>query len=296
MNERIDAKKSLGQHFLHDAATLRNIAALCVPQTGSGIVEVGPGTGNLTAHLLALGAPLVTIERDRRMLAVLGERFGADLPVLEGDAAQFDWSALLSRPALGPHPVVAGNLPYYAAMPILFAVLEARPRPARIVIMVQREVANRLLGKPSTPDQGQISIKVQRIANVRMGLRVGRGAFSPPPNVESAVVVIEPLAVPHEAVPDDQRFSALVTAGFAQRRKTLTNSLHSSLGILAAQSCQALDQLGIDVRVRGEALSVAQWAALARLLDADVAAALAARGQAAHPRHGDLLDGPRSRP
>lgn len=296
MSERIDAKKSLGQHFLHDAATLRNIAALCAPKPGSGLVEVGPGTGNLTAHLLALGAPLVTVERDRRMLAVLAERFGTDLPVLEGDAAQIDWNALLSRPELGPCPVVAGNLPYYAAMPILFAVLEARPRPARIVIMVQREVANRLLAKPSTPDQGQISIKVQRIADVRLGLRVGRGAFSPPPKVESAVVVIEPLAEPHEAVPDDQRFSALVSAGFAQRRKTLTNSLQSSLGIGSAQSGAALAQLGIDVRVRGEALTVAQWAALARLLDGDVATALASRAAPAHPRHGDLLDAPRGRP
>ena len=277
MSAHIPAKKSLGQHFLNDESVLRRIAALSAPETGSGIVEVGPGTGNLTAHLLALGAPVVTVERDRRMLEVLAQRFGAELPVVEADAAQIDWHALLTRPELGPRPVVAGNLPYYAAMPILFAVLESKPLPARIIIMVQREVADRILGKPSTPEYGQISVKIQRIANVRLGLRVGRGAFSPPPKVESAVLVLEPLAVPHEPVPDDARFSAFVRAGFAQRRKTLTNSLESVLGLAPAVTRAGLEQLHIDVRVRGEALSVKQWAALAWVLDAEIVAASAAK-------------------
>jgi len=281
MTAHIAAKKSLGQHFLTDVTVLRRIAALCAPEPGSGIVEVGPGTGNLTEHLLALGAPVVTIERDRRMLDVLAQRLGRELPVLEGDAAQIDWHAVLTRPELGSRPIVAGNLPYYAAMPILFAVLEARPRPARIVIMVQREVADRVLGQPSTPECGQISIKIQRIARVRLGLRVGRGAFSPPPKVESAVLVLEPLAAPLHPVPDDARFSALVSAGFAQRRKTLTNALESTLGVAAATTRAALELQHVDVRVRGEALSVGQWAALAWALDADLAAAAAAKAPAA---------------
>lgn len=260
----IPAKKSLGQNFLHDQEVLRKIAQLAKPEPGSGIVEVGPGTGNLTAHLLALGAPLVTIERDSRLPALLAERFGRELEVIQADAAHVDWPALLHRAELGPRPVVVGNLPYYAALPILFAAIEARP--ARLVAMVQKEVAMRLVAGPSTGDYGQISVKLQLIADIRIALRVGRGAFTPVPKVESAVVVFTPLAEPRFPVPDLKRFSALVTAGFAQRRKTLVNSLGAS-GLPAVAVVAALQAEGLDPRIRGEALSVQQWARLAQNLD-----------------------------
>ena len=122
----IEAKKSLGQNFLHDQGVLNRIADLAQPEAGSGLIEIGPGTGNLTAHLLErLPADwhLDALERDRRMLAVLDERFGERVRVIEADAAVVDWPALLAP--LGPRPVVVGNLPYYAALPILFAVLAA---------------------------------------------------------------------------------------------------------------------------------------------------------------------------
>ncbi len=269
---RIIPKKSLGQNFLHDQNVLRRIAELSLPPVGSDLIEIGPGTGNLTEHLLAVRAtrgqdlgPLRTIERDRRMREVLAERFGDAVTVQEADAADVDWPTLLAP--CGPRPTVVGNLPYYAALPILFSLLETSRQPARLVIMVQKEVADRLAARPSTPDYGQVSVKVQLRCDVRLAFKVGRGAFTPAPKVESAVVVLEPLAQPRFAVPDLSRFSALVTAGFAQRRKTLSNSLTSTTKLSATTIRQALGVLELDERIRGEALSVAQWAALARELD-----------------------------
>ncbi len=265
----IEAKKSLGQNFLHDQGVLNRIADLAQPEAGSGLVEVGPGTGNLTAHLLdrlPTDWHLDAIERDRRMAPLLAERFGERVRVTEADAADIDWPTLLDK--LGPRPVVVGNLPYYAALPILFAVLEAKP--ARMVFMVQKEVADRLTAKPSTPAQGQISVKIQMLADVKMAFKVGSGAFTPAPNVESAVVTLEPLATPRFAIPDAQRFSALVTAGFSLRRKTLVNAVGNALHVPGDTVRAALTAIGVDVRIRAEALTLAEWAALARQLDDDL--------------------------
>ncbi len=259
----VQAKKSLGQNFLHDTGVLARIAALAQPAAGSGIIEIGPGTGNLTEYLLKLGAPLHTVERDASLVPILRARFGSELPIHLGDAAELDWPALLADPGLGPHPVVVGNLPYYAAIPILFATLEAKP--ARLVFMVQKEVAARLIGHASSPEYGQISVKIQMLADIRIGLRVGRGAFTPAPKVESAVIVLEPLESPRFSIKDWPRFSKLVTDGFAARRKTLVNSLLLS-GHDPARVLAALDALGLDPRVRGEALDLKQWAGIAHQL------------------------------
>ena len=276
MKHRLPAKKSLGQHFLVDTSAVARIADAARPAAGSGLVEVGPGTGNLTAALLDRldgTRRLLAIEPDRRMAAVLAARFGAQAPELvEADAAALDWGALLARPDLGPHPVVVGNLPYYAALPILFAALQldgpAWPtvRAARIVVMVQQEVAERLVAGPSSSARGQVSVKLQLAADVRIVFRLKPGAFQPPPKVRSAVLVATPLAQPRVPIPDLPRFSRLVTMGFAARRKTLVNAL--ALGGLApAESNAALADLGLDLRIRAEALDLPQWARLAERLD-----------------------------
>ncbi len=275
MSAGIRASKALGQHFLHDQRVLERIAAFAKPPPGSGLLEIGPGTGNLTEWLLAHGGPFITIERDRRMLAPLRERFGDDFELIHGDAARADYGLLLARPEMGPSPVVVGNLPYNAAVPILFRLLEARPGPARIVIMLQKEVARRLAATASTSDYGQLSVKVQMVADVRILLRVGRGAFAPPPKVESAVVAVTPLNAWRHAVPDRDRFTRLLVAGFAQRRKTLARALHNNVGLAPATVHDALVAIGHDHRARAEALSVAQWADLALGLDPALMAAMA---------------------
>ncbi len=268
---RATAKKSLGQHFLNDQHVLHKIAELARPPSGSGLIEVGPGTGNLTAHLLGLfadtaPAPLCAIERDARMIELIGERFQGRVPVIEGDAAALNWQELLTQPLMGPQPVVVGNLPYYAAMHILFAVAQAPTPPFRMVFMLQREVADRLVAQPSTPAYGQISVKLQLICDIKLALKVGPGAFSPPPKVDSAVVVLTPLAAPRYEAAGSAQFSRIVSAGFAQRRKTVVNSLLSTLPLQAVAIQQALAELGLDPRIRGEALTLKQWASLSLLL------------------------------
>lgn len=261
------AKKSLGQHFLHDERILARIAQLARPEAGSGLVEIGPGTGNLTAHLLEHHVPLVAIERDQRMLSVLDERFDGQLEVLQGDAARFDFGTLLERKEMGPAPVVAGNLPYNAAVPILFQLLDSRVQPRRIIAMLQREVAQRLIAKPATSAYGQLSVKMQMRTDCRIALKVGRGAFAPPPKVQSAVVMIAPLNKLRYDVPDENRFNQLVEAGFNQRRKTLARALHNNLRLDVKLVKRSLVAIGQQEQARAEALSPEQWARLAQELD-----------------------------
>jgi len=294
--------KALGQHFLHDAGVLDRIAALAAPEPGSGVVEIGPGTGNLTAHLIARlpravdsPLPLVLVELDRRVPAALTARF-APLQPSDGrpfcrielaDAAAVDWPALLADPALGPTPVVAGNLPYNAAMPILFSLMDLATPPQRMVFMVQREVADRLVAGPSHPDRGQISVKVQLRAAVRIALKVGRGAFQPPPRVDSAVVVVEPPLAPVLNLPAWPTMARIVTAGFAVRRKTLANALR--MGGFAGSAIEtALADAEVSALVRAEALTLEQWAALGRSLAGQVEGSARAGDDcpaAPHPAH-----------
>lgn len=259
--------KGLGQHFLHDQKVLRRIADLALPGPASSLIEIGPGTGNLTEHLLAVlrdsgnDRRLCLLEVDRRTPAVLEQRFGPVFDLVMGDAAEMDWTARIGSGQWGPAPVVVGNLPYYAAIPILFSLLEAQQRPAKVVAMVQREVAERLVAKPGSSERGQISVKMQWLAEVRMAFHVGRGAFQPPPKVESTVVVLAPLLVPRFPAGDWSATSRLVTAGFAQRRKTLVNALvNASYPVDRVRA--ALEVAGLDPRIRAEAVDLPEWSAL----------------------------------
>lgn len=272
MSRGIRASKALGQHFLHDQRVLERIAAFAAPAPGSGMIEVGPGTGNLTEWLVAHNAPLIAIERDRRLLTGLSERFGDSITVIHDDAARVDYDALLQRPEMGPAPVVVGNLPYNAATAILFRVLSSRPAPARIVIMLQKEVARRLVATANTHEYGQLSVKIQMVADARLVLKVGRGAFNPPPKVESAVVALTPLSSWRHPVPDQGRFTSLLVAGFGQRRKTLARALHNGLRLPLADVHAALEFIGHDHRARAEAVSVSQWAELATALEPNLVA------------------------
>jgi 16S rRNA (adenine1518-N6/adenine1519-N6)-dimethyltransferase len=259
-------RKSLGQHFLHDQNILRRIAAFATPPAGSGLVEVGPGQGALTEHLLALGAPLVAVERDDRLPALLAERFGAGLRVISADAAQLDWTALLADPALGPQPVLVGNLPYNVGAAIVMAALQARRPPSRIVVMLQREVAERMCAPPGSRAYGLLSVHTQWRAEAQRLLRVGPGAFRPPPKVESAVIALTPRPHPAAAGVDAGAFDRVVGAGFGQRRKTLARALRNGLGLPLAETQGALAALALRPDARAEQLDLAAWAALTTAL------------------------------
>jgi 16S rRNA (adenine1518-N6/adenine1519-N6)-dimethyltransferase len=251
------AKKSWGQNFLEDEGIQDDIARLAVEKPGERVVELGAGLGHLTARLVARGAEVVAVERDRDMARVLRGELGEKVLLVEADAADLDYRAL----ARGGRIAVAGNLPYHLTSPILFGLLDVAEVVERAVLLVQSEVAERLASSPGEKSWGLLSVLLQRIASVSLERRVPRGAFLPPPRVESAVVRIE-FGRPRAAVVDEARFRRLVKSGFAQRRKVLSNALAAG-GIAPPEAmARALESAGIDPRRRGETLSVVEWAAL----------------------------------
>jgi 16S rRNA (adenine1518-N6/adenine1519-N6)-dimethyltransferase len=263
------AKKSWGQNFLGDEAALDHIARLAVEREGDRVVELGAGLGHLTARLVARGGRVVAVERDRDMARVLRGELGGSAEILEADAARLDLAALAGALAGGeggsPRVAVVGNLPYHLTSPILFSLLDQATSISRAVLLVQREVAERLAAVPGTKDWGLVSVLLQREADVSIERVVPPGAFVPPPRVESAVVRAA-FRPPHEPIADPARFRRIVKAGFAQRRKTLANSLRAARVAGPEQLAAALARAGIDGGRRGETLAVAEWAALERAL------------------------------
>jgi len=260
---RLRAKKSWGQNFLGDEGILDAIARLAVEREGELVVELGAGLGHLTARLLARGAQVVAVERDRDMARVLRGELGEAVRLLEADAARLDYRALAA--AAGGRVAVVGNLPYHLTSPILFSLLDQADAVSRAVLLLQREVAERLAAAPETKAWGLLSALLQQRAEVTVERRVPPRAFLPPPKVESAVVRVA-FGPPRAEVADAARFRRLVKAGFAQRRKTLANALRAARLAPPEATAAALAAAGIDPSRRGETLTVAEWAALERAL------------------------------
>ncbi len=260
----LHAKKSWGQNFLIDERAYDAIVAACDLSGSDLAVEVGAGLGTLTSRLLRTGASVIAIERERDMCEVLRRELG-DRPkfsLREENALQTDYEAL----AAGRPMVVVGNLPYQIAAPLLFRFLEARAAIRRIVIMMQREVATRLLARPDTEDYSALGAQVQMLATVRRVCHVGRGGFLPAPRVDSTVVLLEPFAAAATAVPvlDLGCYAQVVRAAFGQRRKTLRNALATlPAELFGPRAMAAITGSGIDLGRRGETLTVAEFAQLA---------------------------------
>jgi 16S rRNA (adenine1518-N6/adenine1519-N6)-dimethyltransferase len=262
---RLHAKKSWGQNFLGDEGILDAIARLAVEREGDLVVELGAGLGHLTARLLARGARVVAVERDRDMARVLRGELGEAVRLLEADAARLDYRALAAGAGGGGRVAVVGNLPYHLTSPILFSLLDQAEAVSRAVLLLQREVAERLAAAPGTKAWGLLSVLLQQRAEVTVERRVPPRAFLPPPKVESALVRVA-FGPPRAEVSDAARFRRLVKAGFAQRRKTLANALRASRLAPPEATAAALAAAGIDPSRRGETLTVAEWAALERAL------------------------------
>ncbi len=264
---RLHAKKSWGQNFLGDEGILDAIARLAVEREGELVVELGAGLGHLTARLLARGARVVAVERDRDMARVLRGELGEAVRLLEADAARLDYRALAAGAGEGGRVAVVGNLPYHLTSPVLFSLLDQAEAVSRALLLLQREVAERLAAAPGTEAWGLLSALLQQRAAVTVERRVPPGAFLPPPKVESALVRVA-FGPPRAVVSDAARFRRLVKAGFAQRRKTLANALRAARLAPPEATAAALAAAGIDPSRRGETLTVAEWAALERALAA----------------------------
>ncbi len=257
------AKKSWGQNFLVDERAYREIVHACAFSAGDWAVEIGAGLGTLTERLADAAAHVVAIERERDMLDVLRRDLGgvARIELVEADALAFDYAAVAAR--AGRPPVVVGNLPYQIASPILFRLLEAPGSWARIVVMLQKEMADRIVAPPGEKAYGALSVMVRFYGTPKLVYRVRAGGFVPAPRVDSAVLRIEPHATP--AV-DAARFSRVVHAAFNQRRKTLRNALSAAFS--SDVTDRALVKAAIDGQRRGETLAVDEFARLTEALDA----------------------------
>lgn len=250
------ARKRFGQNFLHDAAIIDRIVGLIRPKSGDAMVEIGPGLGAMTGPLIEQLGHLHAVELDRDLIPRLKERFGAHLIIHEADALRFDFAALADE--LGPLRVV-GNLPYNISTPLLFHLLASSDRIVDMHFMLQKEVVDRLCAEPGTGEYGRLTVCVAARADARRLMKVGPGAFNPPPKVDSAIIRLVPRPPAFE-IKDLTRFDALVAAAFAQRRKTLNNTLK---GLVSAEQFAAAD---IDPGLRAERLSPADFARLTATL------------------------------
>ncbi|MEA3061077.1 MAG: rRNA (adenine1518-N6/adenine1519-N6)-dimethyltransferase [Sphingomonadales bacterium] len=258
----LSAAKALGQNFLLDEQLLDRIARVPGPLEGQSVYEVGPGPGGLTRALLRAGAEVVAVERDRRCLPALAELADAAegrLRVIQADALAIDEVA---EAGTGAH--VAANLPYNVGTALLVRWLGGEAWPpwwASLTLMFQREVAERIVARPDTSAYGRLAVLAQWRARPRIAMKVHRSAFLPPPKVMSAVVHI----VPEPAPPGVRAatLEALTGAAFGQRRKMLRQSLKGLPGAL-----EALERVGIDPTRRAETLTVEDFVAVARAIDA----------------------------
>ncbi|TAK44915.1 MAG: 16S rRNA (adenine(1518)-N(6)/adenine(1519)-N(6))-dimethyltransferase RsmA [Betaproteobacteria bacterium] len=241
-------RKRFGQHFLHDAGVLARIVQALAPAPGDTVVEIGPGEGVLTRALLARLPHLTAIEIDRDLAARLAAEFPPERLTLHcADALDFDFGAL------GPGFRLVGNLPYNISTPLLFQVARHADRLRDAHFMLQREVVDRMVAQPSTPDYGRLSVMLQVRFRMQRLFKVARGAFRPPPKVESALVRLVPLREPLAC--DEAIFAAVVRGAFSARRKTLRNALR-----IEPEDYIALQ---IDPMLRPENLSPADYVRVA---------------------------------
>jgi 16S rRNA (adenine1518-N6/adenine1519-N6)-dimethyltransferase len=263
----LQPKHSFGQNFLQDDYALQQLARL-IADGMQGAIEIGAGLGALTDRLLSQNLQVCAIERDRELIPVLQQEFqqalsAGRLRLLEEDAKTVDYDELIDGL---PHPItLAGNLPYQLTGPLLRETCKLAPRIQRAVFLVQLEVAQRLAAPPGSADYGALSVFVQAAFAVHRALVVKRGCFVPEPKVDSAVVVLTPHAKP--IAEETTAFVELVRRAFQQRRKTLRNAWAGVLGASGAQVQERATRAGIDLNLRGETLSVLDFARMAREMD-----------------------------
>ncbi|HAV76142.1 MAG TPA: ribosomal RNA small subunit methyltransferase A [Anaerolineae bacterium] len=261
------ADRKLGQNFLQDPFALEAIASAAEIQPRDIVLEIGPGLGSLTRYLAASARQVVAVELDRDMLPPLKEVTSAydNINIVHGDILKLSPMDLIQEPGY----LVVANIPYYITSAIIRHLLaqspkgENQPKPRRIVLTVQKEVATRICAQPG--DMSILALSVQIYGKPRLAKHIPANAFFPPPKVDSAVLCVE--IYPEPIVPPEfiDTFFKLVKAGFSQKRKTLRNSLSAGLHISAQHAEELLDKGGIDPRRRAETLSIQEWQNLCAL-------------------------------
>ena len=284
----LKADKNLGQNFLVEESVVNRIAKAAELTPEDTVLEIGPGIGTLTQALAMTGASVVSVELDKRLIPVLQETVGAyeNVRVVQGDILKVDILKVIEETralcenakndrsmvnenadeeikSITPFKVCA-NLPYYITTPIIMHLLEQKLPIERLVVMVQKEVAERMTASPGGREYGAISVAMQYYTEPKIAFIVKAGSFLPAPKVDSAVLVCKKRSTPPVDVPDENVFFKVVAAAFSVRRKMLTNSLKNMGGLTGEQVKSWLDRAGIDGKRRAETLSLEEFACLAR--------------------------------
>lgn len=262
----LHADKRLGQNFLVEESVVKRIAAAADLKPGETVLEVGPGIGTLTQALALTGANVVSVELDKRLIPVLEKTVGQyeNVRVVQGDILKTDIESLIEDKNFK----VAANLPYYITTPIIMELLEKKLPLERLVVMVQKEVAERMTASPGGRDYGAISVAVQYYTEPEIAFIVKAGSFMPAPKVDSAVLVCKRREKPPVELKDEKLFFKTVAAAFSMRRKMLGNSLKNMPGIEKKDVAAWLERAGVDGRRRAETLSLEDFAALANSFEA----------------------------
>lgn len=263
--------KALGQNFLIDPTVCPEMARAATREGADCVLEIGPGIGVLTASLCEQAKQVVAVELDRRLFPVLRETLADydNVELVEGDAMQLDLHALLrERFGEGARIAVCANLPYYITSPLLMRLLECRLPIEKLVVMVQKEAAERLCAEVGSREAGAVTVAVRYYAEAHTRFTVGREAFLPAPKVDSAVIELCVRKSPEIELRDEAYFFKMVRAAFAQRRKTAVNGIAAGLNLPKAAVAEAIADTGLPADVRAEKIPMEKLAQLAnRLLD-----------------------------
>lgn len=265
-------KKSLGQNFLIDPNILQRITETAQLTKETGVIEIGPGIGALTEHLARAAGKVVAFEIDQRLLPILDETLAPydNVTVINEDVLKADVKEVVEREfAQFDRLMVVANLPYYVTTPIIMKLLEDKIPVNGFVVMLQKEVGDRISAKPSSKEYGSLSIAVQYYTEPSIAFIVPKTVFIPAPNVDSAIIKLDVRNEPAVSVDDEDFFFLVTRMSFAQRRKTILNNLVNGLpGGKEKKDAivEALEEAGIEPSRRGETLSLDEFAALVQYL------------------------------
>ena len=263
--------KKFGQNFLIDLHVLDKIIRVADITAEDVVVEIGPGIGSLTQVVAEEAGRVIAVEIDRRLIPILEQNLAAysNVEIVQGDFLKLDLPAFLREHNVERPIKVIANLPYYITTPIIMQLFESGIPLKSVTVMVQEEVARRMQAGPGTKDYGALSLAVQYYAEAYIAAYVPQNCFMPRPGVGSAVIHLTRFEEPPVRVSDEKLLFGVIRAAFAQRRKTLTNSLSNAqeLGIAKEDVLRALQQMGLPETVRGEALTLEQFAELTEVLN-----------------------------
>ena len=256
-------KKGLGQHFLYDEELLTELVSLSGVTHEDSVLEIGPGSGSMTAQLAKVCKQVIALELDEALLPILRVTLApyANVQVVQGDVLRADLKDIV-RP-LGERFCVVANIPYYITSPLLMLLLSGKLPIQRLAVMVQKEVADKVMAVPGTPEYGMLAVRAQYFCDPFVAMDVPAAAFTPPPKVDSAFVVMPMRENPPVEALDEAIFFRMAAAAFLMRRKTMLNNLQASFSMTRQAAVDLLASCGLNEKVRGETLGLDDFAKLA---------------------------------